>query len=64
MDFTVGIVSRNLATQSNSLDFETVGISYISKHRVSGDTWQTMCPLACLYKTHGKSCVHLHGRYK
>ena len=32
-DFTVGIVSRNLATTSNS---ETVGISHFSRHWVSG----------------------------
>ena len=33
------------------------------------DTWQAMggqamCPLACPYKTHGKPCVPLHGRFK
>ena len=30
---------------------------------MSGDTWKTMCPLACLYKTHGKPCVrHMASR--
>ena len=33
IDFTIGIVSQNLATTSNS---ETVRISCFSRHRVSG----------------------------
>ena len=37
MDFTVGTVSRNLATTSN---FETVGISHFS--RVVRDTWHIL----------------------
>ena len=35
-DFTVEIVSRNLATTLNFVESETVGISRLSRHRVSG----------------------------
>ena len=36
MDFTVEIVSRNLATTSNFVEFQDSGISHFSRHRVSG----------------------------
>ena len=38
MDFSVEIVSRDLAT--TSLDFEVIGISRFSRSGVSDDTWQ------------------------
>ena len=51
MDCTVGIVSRNLATQSNFVEFrDSRNLTYFEKtgvgrHMAShvGDTWQAMC---------------------
>ena len=40
MDYFVEIVSRNLATKSNFVSSEVVGISRFSRRGVSDDTWQ------------------------
>ena len=64
MDCTVGIVSRNLATQSNFVEFrdsrnftyfEATGVERHMESHVD-DTWQAM------WVTHGKPCVTMHGK--
>ena len=64
MDCTVGIVSRNLVTQSNFVEFrDSRNFTYFKKTGVGqhmesdvDDTWQTM------WVTHGKPCVKMHGK--
>ena len=44
-----------------SLNSEIIIILRFSRHWVLGGTWKAMCHNACLYKTHGKPFVNLHG---
>ena len=50
MDCTVGIISRNLATQSNFVEFRDSRNFTYFEAMVSGDTWGAM------WMTHGESC--------
>ena len=66
MDCTVGIVSRNLATQSNFVGFrDSQNFTYleamsVGQHMAShvDDTWQAMCV------THVMPCVNMHGSFE
>ena len=61
---TIGIVSQNLATQLNFVEFRySRNITYfevtgVGQHMAShvDDTWRTM------WVTHGKPCVTMHGK--
>ena len=48
MDFTVGIVSRNLATMSISSNSETIGIyTFFEETSVGWDTWGILSGTQC-----------------
>ena len=63
-DCTVGIVSQNLATHSNFVEFrDSKNFRYfeatsVGRHVAShvDDTWKTM------WVTHGKPCVKMYGK--
>ena len=57
MDFTVGIVSRNLATTSNFVEFrDSWNFTFFEARRGVRDTWHFMCcPRGATCQAMGKS---------
>ena len=61
MDFIVGIVTRNLATTSNFVEFRNSrDFTFFEAHRGVRDTWHVMCgPRGATCQAMGKSNMEL-----